>query len=170
MDIQPQPVRVSVRYEELQHVFAKYGFAMHQVQGIEQEMGNLLFASRFNRGHMNGPAVKRLIAGLPKRTVMGKQFETVLREARLDRDVIRRLNRALQTRNRLAHRFFVDHELVSRTQIQAALDELTEIADEFAILLNRLYPISDDLLTKKGIPTDEISKQIDRALGELETR
>lgn len=81
------------------------------------------------------------------------------------------LAQVLSTRNRLAHRFFREHELnfASFTGREQMLAELMQAADEFERMDQRLRPVISRFLRARGLSDQEQKCMIDDELTRLES-
>ena len=144
-------------------VLAFFGLASYHAQVLEQEL--LLFASMLHLSrstHVRTTSVEALFDQLDSKT-----FGALLAEARrlttVPPELEADLREALRCRNRLAHRFFVDHavDIMSDPGRREMIEEL----DGFVVLFQQV----DQALTRLREPLSErlgISKQL--AAAELE--
>jgi hypothetical protein len=94
-------------------VYLKFGFASEAAQLLETELGNVLLAFGALDGRMlSGTPDKKWAADLfadINRQTLGQLIKNATRHAEALRRIEPLLSKALDERNRLAHRFFPQH-------------------------------------------------------------
>jgi hypothetical protein len=154
---------------QIRHVFATFGLASYQGQVLERGLANVLTAARTHslagtRDDFDEFLAEHLAA------TMGRLI-TLLRPHLAGDDVLLvDLAQVLSTRNRLAHRFFREHELnfLSFTGREQMLAELMGAADEFERMDRRLKPVVSRFFRAYGLSDQEQKRMIDDEYAELE--
>ena len=103
---------------------------------------------------------------------MGTQMKRVLKEARLSAAQVARLQRALRTRNFLAHDYFRERaaQFLSFTGRNEMLDELETMEAELRRADKELEPLTVSLFARWGIAPERVQEEADRLRADQEGR
>ena len=145
-DISVDKLDSSLRIKE---VYARYGLAMYHSQVLERGLAMAL-ATVFGQGIATAQDYERELTVLFKQTYgqLVKRFESSGASA----DLIEDVQRSLEQRNWLAHRYFWNKaiELVSAEEQEKAIVELTDLAFEFDRIDNVLTELGHQWCAARG--------------------
>lgn len=137
---------------QIKHVYALFGLASYQGQVLERGLANVLTVART---HVQEGTRDDFDAFLGKHLslTMGQLLRLLGPHVADDTDLAADLHDALQIRNRLAHRFFREHELnfMSFVGREEMLGELMAAADMFEEMDARLSPVIRRFLNDRGM-------------------
>lgn len=177
-----RPVSLNVKgqmdnSEHCKEVYAQYGLAMYLAQCVEQSLFQLIMMFDFFKDNVP----KKL--PIEKWRIEFESFEEIMSKKTLGQVIVHikslddfdveiepLLKNTLKKRNRLAHRFFVDHgvNFVNREGRDKMIKELLECQDCFNESEETLVPIVSRLMNRYGF-TDEMLKDAERELfGEIQ--
>ena len=128
--------QINPELEQIKEVYANFGLAMYQAHCLERQLA-IILAAEYRPGPIgttdteNGNVLEKLFS-----MTMGELVRKINEIGALSEDERKRLNIALKTRNRLAHRYFWDRyvEFTSASGRDSMIDELRDAADQFSIL------------------------------------
>jgi hypothetical protein len=146
---------------QIRHVFATYGLAMYQAQVLERGLANALTVART---HSVGGTREDFDAFLDQhqKETMGRLLNLLRPHVAADDALLVDLGEVLEKRNRLAHRFFREHDMnfMSFSGREEMLGELLAAADEFGLIDLRLKPVINRFLRSRGLSDDEVDRVI----------
>jgi len=145
--------------EEAREVYALAGLALYAANLLEHEIVNLLVGlSRMER-LKSGRTTTNLTEEIDKvwddnfRLTLGGLITRIKSAVPVSDDLKAGLEKTLEERNRLAHRFFREHDLnfVSAAGRRQMAEELTEMRELFCSTDKGLQPITSAIWRKSGI-------------------
>jgi hypothetical protein len=165
------PEHLDPESDQIRQVYAKYGLAMYLAQVLEHGLANLVVATQLGSSVKSSEAMEELWKELFALT-MGTQMKRVLKEARLSASQVARLQRALRTRNFLAHHYFRERaaQFLSFSGRNEMLDELETMQAELREADKELEPLTFSLFTRWGITQERVREEADRLRAEQERR
>lgn len=158
--------------EQCKEVYAWHGLAMYRAQCVEQSIIQLLvFFDFFCKQVPQYTTVEKWEQEFDKfdQTVsaktMGQLVKNLVNIGAVDGSIEGLLRDALAVRNRLAHRFFVEHALsfVSSNGRGKMIEELEAAKALFDKVEDVLNPITYQLCEKYGLTQDKL-KEVERQL------
>ena len=159
--------RLDPESEQIREVFARFGLAIYNAQGLERALV-IILATKYGPGpsRITRTQLDKIFERLESKT-LGHLVDKIVRH--ISEDEQARLEKALRVRNWLAHEYFWERAttVVSETGRSSMVDELQEAADEFRAL--------DILFTEKtmewgatvGVTRDLVQKEVERLLKPL---
>ena len=156
--------RLDPESEQIREVFARFGLAMYNAQGLERELV-IILATKYGPGpsRITKTQFDRIFERLESKT-LGHLVDKIAPE--ISEDEQARLKKALEMRNWLAHGYFWERaiEFPSESGRSSMIEELQEAADEFDAL--------DKLFTARtlewgeafGITRELLEKELERLL------
>jgi hypothetical protein len=141
---------------QIKQVYAVYGLAAYQAQVLERGLANVLTVAHT---HAIGGSRDDFDAFLEQhlKATMGRLVDLLGSHVVDDGDLLPSLRAALEERNRLAHRFFREHELNfgSITGREAMLAELHGLIQLFEDVDASLRPVIDRFLASVGMTPEQ---------------
>jgi hypothetical protein len=153
-------------------VFAFVGLALYQAQLLEQEV--LLFAAMLNLS--NSPDVTTKYVNDLFDRLDAKPLGALLGEARdltsIPSDLDATLGEALKTRNRLAHHFFVEHDVdfMSAPGRAEMIEQLRTMTAGLRTADQSLTKLRWPLAAQVGITLEQAEAELQRLKNEAEAR
>jgi hypothetical protein len=150
-------------------VYALFGLAVYQGQVLETGLANVLTLAQT----VGVPGATRdtfdgfMEANL--RVTMGRLVNLLGPFLQEDHDLLSDLRSTLETRNRLAHHFFRDHDqdFLSFTGREVMLAELIEARASFEEVDARLMPVLDRYFAHRGIDSETRARMVAEMYEEL---
>ena len=154
--------------EQTREVFARFGLAMYLAQCLERQLA-LILATKYGPGptKITRTEFDNILADLFSRT-LGRLVTKIGKLAELGEDEKEQLQKALNKRNWLAHRYFWERAaaFISESGRESMIKELQEAACSFQAL--------DELFTNRtiewretvGITQQSVDKELERLVRE----
>ncbi|WP_148046791.1 hypothetical protein [Nocardioides pocheonensis] len=141
---------------QIKEVFAVYGRAAYQAQVLERGLANVLTVARTAAARGSGDDFDAFLEQHLGST-MGRLVSLLGPHVHEDGDVLPNLRAALEERNRLAHRFFRQHELDfgSFSGREEMLAELYGLIELFESVDASLRIVIDRLLASVGMTAEQ---------------
>lgn len=146
--------------------FARLGAAMYYAQCVEQQLA-ILLATTLNPDFLNAsPEERDRFFDEELRKTLGRLVEALRQRISVSADTEKRLNRALQRRNWLAHNYFRERalDILTWEGRQRMIVELQETADDLRILDEELTRITESWLERLGIDRRSIRAELDKSM------
>ena len=157
--------------EQIREVYARFGLAMYQAQCLERQLAMIL-ATKYGPGptRISRKELDSVFEDLFSKS-LGQLVRKITRLSALSEDEEQRLKEALETRNRLAHRYFWERavDFLSVSGRAKMIDELEAAAnllhtqDEF--FTNKTYEYGE----RFGINRQLVQKQTERLIKNRES-
>lgn len=144
---------------QIKQVYAVFGLASYQAQVLERGLANVLTVAHTNAVGGNRDAFDAFLEQHLKVT-MGRLVTLLGPHVVHDEGLLGNLRAALDERNRLAHRFYREHELDfgSFTGREEMLTDLHGMIALFEAVDSRLRPVIDRFLATVGITPEQRRK------------
>lgn len=156
--------------QQRREVFARFGLAMYHSQCLEHQLG-LMLASMFNRQFLEVPPEDRdAFYDRKLSKTLGQMVRALKNTISVPPTLEDRLNKAVDFRNWLAHRYFRERarEILSLREREHMISELQGQADFLQALDKEFTEIMEKWMERLGVSTEDIHEEMRIFLREKE--
>jgi hypothetical protein len=154
--------------DHVRDVYAHFGLALYIAQVLEHALVNAMVA-----GQLPGPArmTRQQIDDFMETQFdepLGRLIQNLRRHVHVPEELNQNLRQALNTRNRLAHRYFRERarDFMSAAGRSAMIEELEAARDEFDRATSMLDSITHPIMRRFGVTDDKVAEYERRFLAE----
>jgi translation initiation factor RLI1 len=166
-DAIPEPT-----YDDPKELYAFFGMAMYQVQLLEQGITNLIVGLRIKGQYKPtvGDVIK-LYEGADRHT-LGQLLNAVRQLQPFSSELDDQVIEALQKRNYLAHRFFVEHaeDLLSEQGRRGMIDELIKTIRVLKAVDSEVDDLWITIWSRYGLTRARIERELEKLLKALDSK
>ena len=158
--------------QQRRQVFARFGLAMYYAQCLEKQLG-LMLASMYNRQFLEVPPEARDVFYDRERTkTLGQMAKALKNAINISPTLKDRLNKAVEIRNWLAHRYFWERsrKILSWRGREHMISELQEQADFLQALDGEFTEIMKKWMEHLGVSKEDIYEEMRVFLREKNSR
>lgn len=144
--------------------FARFGLAVFQAQCVERQVG-ILLATTLNPDFLRGsPEERERFFEVEFSKTLGPLVRALGEKLTLDPNLHFRMQRALELRNWLAHRYFWERpgSILTDTGREKMILELQKAADFLGELDVELTALSEDWLDRIKFPRHKIQEEMEK--------